>query len=193
MSGGRCPAPAAVTLRRLDEHVEKIALDELARLAARPAGNKTALDEAREQVRSAERELERFLVGVEAAGIDPDDFAAAAKNRRVALEEAREAFAAVLASQQAPAVSGDPTKLWHRLDGGQRNRLLRSLIEVVLVQRAGGRGRITPLNDRVRVVAQGAGLVDTASRRGGTARPIETIALPDRDHPAVLGMNLPEQ
>lgn len=190
MSAGRCPAPAGITARLLDEHVEAIALGELARLSTRAVSDTAALDRARERLREAEAELERFLIGVQAARLDPEVFANAARERQTRVDAAREHLGA-LTARGVPAVDGDPVVVWERLSVTQRNRLLRGLIEVVLVQRAGGRGRVVPVTDRVRVVAFGAGLIAT-SARGGEARPIETIVLPDADHPAVLRVQLAE-
>jgi DNA invertase Pin-like site-specific DNA recombinase len=190
MSAGRCPAPAAVTLRLLDDHVTGIARAQLARLAGTPVDDQALVDEARAVVAEAERELEAFLAGVSAAGISPDDYAAAARERRRAVEAARERLGE-LARRQTPVVSGDPVELWERLDVEQRNRLLRGLVEAVVVRRAGGRGHVVPVADRVRVIAFGAGLVE-ATRRGGAARPIRPIVLPDVDDPAVLRVDLAE-
>lgn len=190
MSAGRCPAPAAVTLRLLDEHVAVIARAQLARLAGTPIDDQALVDAARGAVADSERELAAFLAGVSAAGVSPEDYAAAARERRQAVEEARGRLGE-LARRQAPVVSGDPVELWERLDVEQRNRLLGSLIEAVVVRRAGGRGRVVPLAERVRVIAFGAGLIDSRSP-GGAARPIRTIVLPDVDDPAVLGVDLPE-
>jgi hypothetical protein len=190
MSAGRCPAPAAITLRLLDEHVTRVARAQLRRLAASPVDDRARIDEARAAVREAERELEAFLAGVSAAGISPSDFAAAARERREAVDRARDHLGEI-ARRQVPAVSGDPVGLWDKLDVEQRNRLLRGLVEAVVVRRAGGRGRIVPLEDRVRVIAAGAGLIDTRAS-GGNARPIRSIELPDVDDPAVLRVDLAE-
>lgn len=191
MSAGRCPAPAAISAGVLEGLVEVIALGELAKLSTRATDDHVAIDAARQRLRDTETELATFLAGVSAAGIGEVDFAAAARQRREAIDQARTEFAAVSA-RSVPKVDGDPVRLWEVMSVEQRNRLLRGLIEAVLVRRAGGRGNIVAPADRVRVLAAGAGLVDTTWRRGGTPRPITSIALPDADDPAVLGMDLAE-
>lgn len=189
-SAGRCTDRAAVTLRRLDEHVERIALAELARLQARPVDDRAGLDAARAELVAAERELEEFLAAVSAAGLGAAEFAKAATLRRERVDDARDGLAR-LARRDSALVDGDPVKLWEALGVEQRNRLLRGLLEAVLVRRAGGRGRVVPLDDRVRVIAAGAGLVGP-TLRGGVARPITPVVLPDVDDPAVLRVDLGE-
>ncbi len=189
-SAGACPAPAAVTLHRLDAHVERIALSELARLSATPVEDDGALREARERVAAAEAELRGFLSAVDAAGIGEADFTVAARARREALDEARGRLGA-LAASEVPAVDGDPLRLWESLAVGLRNQLLRGLFETVLVRRAGGRGRVVPLDTRVRVIAAGTGLV-RVRHWGGKPQPIATVALPEPDDPTVLGVPVGE-
>lgn len=188
-SAGRCAAPAGITLTILDEHVEKIALAELAKLQISPASDHTA--QARTKVQQAEAELARFLLGVSAAGIAEADYAAAAAARREALDAARHELA--LSARRLPPIAdnADPTALWATLDATQRNRLLRGLIETVLI-RAAGRGRRVPVADRVRVIAAGSGLIIDGWHNGDRPIPVEPIPLPHTDDPRVLGIPLTE-
>jgi site-specific DNA recombinase len=184
-SAGACPRPAAITLRILDGHVAAIALAELAELRARAVGGDRPLRSARQAVRDAERELAAYLEAVAAAGLSPGQYADGARKRGEAIEEARERLATLL-ERERTKVDGDPLEAWARMDQGQRNRLLRSLIEAVIVVPV-GRGRRVPVGERARVVAQGADLVQRY-RGGGVPLPIRALDFPDRDDPVVLGV-----
>lgn len=190
-SAGECPAPAAITLRILDEHVEQIALARLRWLRPRGETSDGPVDEARVALRDAERELAAFLKGVAAAGLGADQFVRAARDRRKAIEAARANLSRLLAGRLPASLTGDPVAVWAALSVQKRNHLLGRLIEAVVVERSGGRGRIRPVEDRVRVIAHGAGLIDTARYRG-KARPIVSLVLPELDSPYVLGMQVGE-
>lgn len=181
---GRCAAPATVTVDLLDRHVEDVALRELAQLAATATDDGDALDEARATLRKAEGELEAFLEAVDTAGIGSQTAAAAIRSRTERIETARETVERIAASQAA-APAGAILDEWPRLTIGERNHVLRGLLDCVLVERSGGRGVIRPLVDRVRVVRFGAGVAPPA-KRGGNAIPLAAIRLPDADDPAVL-------
>jgi DNA invertase Pin-like site-specific DNA recombinase len=184
-SAGTCPRPAAITLRILDDHVASIALTEIGTLRARAAGGDRPLRSARQAVRQAERELAAYLEGVAAAGLSPGQYAEGARKRSNAVDEARERLATLL-ERERTKVDGDPLTAWARMDQGQRNRLLRSLIEAVIVVPV-GRGRRVPVSDRARVLANDAGFVEPY-RGGGVPLPVRALALPDRDDPVVLGI-----
>ncbi len=189
-SAGSCPAPAAITRDTLESHVERIALDELAKLEATASDSDRATEEIRTELRTAERELAAYLEGVSAAGLRPGQYAKGARLRRDEADRLRSALPEKLARRQTP-LDGDPVRMWAALDARQRNQLLRGLLECVLVAPAGGRGKRVPINDRVGVIAHGAGLL--APYRGGSAPlPVERVALPDRDDPVLLGMDLTE-
>jgi len=91
-----------------------------------------------------------------------------------------------LLERERTSVDGDPLEAWARMDQAQRNRLLRSLIEAVIVVPV-GRGRRVPVGERARVVGHGAGLVERY-RGGGVPLPIRTLDFPDREDPVVLGV-----
>lgn len=182
-SAGACPAPAAIAIPRLDDHVERIALAELGQLHARAADTRKATDDAREQLRHAERELAAYLEGTAAAGLAPNQFAAGARARREAVDRAREKVASTFANPSS-LVDGDPVALWPSLGPEHRNRLLRGLIEGVIVA-AVGRGRRVAVEHRARVIAHGAGIITTYPG-AGRAMAIRALALPDPDDPCVL-------
>jgi DNA invertase Pin-like site-specific DNA recombinase len=183
-SDGVCPAPAAITMRLLDEHVTAIALRELSRLQVDEANDQAALDAAREQVVSAERELAMYVQAISAADVGADAFRAGARQRQAAVDGARRELVRAFGHHSA-RVDGDPVAVWERLGPEHRNRLLRGLIECVLVERSGGRGRVRPVADRVRVIRHGAGVVPVAVDRVIAVR---QLALPDADDPVTLRM-----
>ena len=181
-SGRACPEPAGITLRLLDDHVTAIALTELRRLQVDQADDRTAIDRARARIATGERELATYLEAVSAADVGAEAFRAGARRRQAAIDAARAELTQLVARQPA-RIDGDPFALWDRFDVAQRNRLLRSLIECVLVERSGGRGRIRPVADRVRVIRYGAGITPVAVDRH---IPVEQIVLPDADDPLTI-------
>jgi DNA invertase Pin-like site-specific DNA recombinase len=183
-SDGPCPAPAAITARLLDEHVTAISLSELGRLRIDEASDRSSLEAARARVASAERELATYVNAISAADVGADAFRAGARQRQAEVDSARRELIRLF-GQQPAQVDGDPVALWKELGPEHRNRLLRGLIECVLVERSGGRGRIRPLEDRVRVVRHGAGIAPVARDR---VIPVRQIALPDAHDPVTLRM-----
>ena len=185
-SAGQCPARAAITTRSLDEYVDGIALRALAGLPGRPIANRKDAEVAREQRRTAERELGAYLEAVSAADVGAEAFATGARKRREVVDHWRGEEQRAIAAQ-APAVPLEVVEAYPSLSVTHRNRLLRGLIECVLVQRA-GRGQVVPVGDRVRVIGRGAGIVDGPYRGGGKPLGIRSIDLPELDDPRVLGV-----
>lgn len=182
-SAGRCPGSASIALARVDSHVEEIALQELAKLATRASHVGTELEKARAALAAAERELAAYLEGVEAAGLAPEQWAAGARRRREAVDQAQ-ATVDRLRERGRAVVDGDPVAVWLRWDAKRRNHVLGGLLEAVIVRPA-GRGRLVPVEDRVRVVANGTGIW-SPYQGGGVARPVEPVLWPDLDSPVVL-------
>jgi DNA invertase Pin-like site-specific DNA recombinase len=188
-SDGPCPAPAAITARLLDEHVEAIVLARLRHLTTIAPRDTKQLSLATAAREVAETELAVFLRDVQAAGLRPGQFAEGARERAAVLDRARGVEERLLADRPVGLVDGDPVGAWERMSARQRNHVLGRLVEVVLVARAGGRGRVVPVESRVRVIRHGAGLVDVGRYRG-RARPVVTVGLPDFDDPRVLGVHV---
>jgi site-specific DNA recombinase len=188
-SAGRCPRPSAVTQDMLDRHVEEIALGELGKLKATGARRNRNLASKRRALLIAERELAAYLDGVSAAGLAPAQYIEGARKRREAIDSAQQDLAQLL-THRAALPDGSPLAAWDRMNPRQRNRLLRSLLECVLVAPA-GRGRRVPLHERVRVIRHGAGVVRPYGG-GGTPLPIRSLVFPDCDDPVVLRMELRE-
>lgn len=186
-SAGRCPRPAHIGQRAVDEYVTAIGLQESRDVnVSSDAGG--SITDAADALRAAQEELDRFLTGVTAAGISPDDYASAARTRQDAVTAARDQLAK-LSSLHEPASGGDPDLLWERLSVRQRNHVLRGFIECVVV-RPVGRGQRVSVADRCIVLERGAGIV-SRYQGGGAAMPIEPIGV-DGDHPAALRLQLPQ-
>jgi DNA invertase Pin-like site-specific DNA recombinase len=184
-SGGQCPEPAAVTAALLDAHVETIALAELERLRI-STSERGSLDDARAALAAAERELNAFVSAVSAADIGAAAFGAGARQRQDAVDAARERLRVQLAAQPVVPDVGSGADVWQQLDGHARNALLRALLEAVVVRRGGGRGSRTPLAERVRVIAYGAGLVNGRRTDPNAARTITALPFLDLDDERVL-------
>jgi DNA invertase Pin-like site-specific DNA recombinase len=186
-SGEPCPAPAAITLELLDDFVERLALEELDRLAisASPTGGDAARAEA--AFEKAKAELEAYVTAISAADVGAEAFAAGARQRSKAVDAARTALHAAMDREPADFPGATGGQIWEVLDAHERNQLLRGLLAAVVVKRGGGRGSRTPLVDRVRVLAHGfEDLKLPGGRLGGVGSGIVPIVLPDLHTPGVL-------
>jgi DNA invertase Pin-like site-specific DNA recombinase len=186
-SAGRCPAPAAVTAELLDRHVEAIVLHEIARLSVQAGEGEGHLAQAREAVAVAERELAAYLAAVSAADVGAEAFAEGARDRRARLDEAEVELRRRVAVRPVLGDLQDGLAAWEAVDGHGRNALLRALLEMVVVRRAGGRGGRVPLEDRVRVLPRGAGWV-APSKNSSDAVGVVRLPFPDGDDERVLRM-----
>lgn len=186
-SAGRCPAPAGVTAGRLERYVTAVALGELDRLAVQSVEADTGAEDAQARLVEAERELSAYVSAVSVADVGAEAFAAGARVRRDAVEEARAEVRRRVSVRPAAPVIGSAVEVWDALDGHRRNALLRALFEVVIVQRAGGRGARVPLTDRVRVIAHGAGL-PLVTRGAGRAAGVCPLPWLDVDDERVVGV-----
>jgi site-specific DNA recombinase len=188
-SGGRCTRPVGITHGPLDQYVEEVALVELANLKPTAAKSDRDITAAQRTLIQAERELAAYLEGVSAADLAPRQYAEGARQRREAVDDARERVGELL-DRRPGLVDGDPIAAWKRMHRGQRNRLLRSLIECIIVAPV-GRGNRVPVGERVRVIKHGTGLV-RPYRGGGARLPIRDLGFPEPDDPVVLRVHLPE-
>lgn len=187
-SHGKCPAPAAVTLKLLDAYVEPIALTQLRHLAVRSAArDDTDVTGARDAVAAAVRERGAYLEAISADDVGIDAFREGARTRQARVDEAQARLNQALAVQPAIPVVGDVDQAWMALDAHGRNAVLRGLLEAVVVRRGGGRGSRTPLRERVRVIEAGTGLIDDGKGAPEVGRGIQPIDLPDFGDPGVLG------
>lgn len=180
-SAGPCPSPAAITISRLDAHVEAVALRHLDRLRAVP-DRRGQLVAARDRAARARAELAAYLDATSALG---EGFATGAASRRDQVRETEADLARLLTAEPA---FGDvnPRDVWANLGMRDRGHLLRGLVEAVLIRAAGRGGTPVPVPDRVRVVAAGTGL-RYPTRRGEAPAGIHSLWL-NRDDPTVLRM-----
>lgn len=186
-SAGECPGPSTITCQRLDRHVTDIAVSYLAMLRARASFDETRITEARERRGNARRELAAYLQAVEAAGIGAVDFAAGAKQRQQAVDDAEGELGVALAARP-DHLTGDPVEAWNQAGVERRNHLLRSLAETVIVRQPRGH-QVIPVSDRARVIAIGADIVEPY-RGGGVPVPVRELPFPGLDDPRILRVQL---
>lgn len=184
-SGASCPQPAAISCKRIDPYAEKVALGELERMSV-TASAASAVEEAQQEVASAEAELSSYLEAVDIAGIGAPDAAAGMRVRRERVDAARERLRAELArSPSLPAIEGG-VDIWPSLNVHERNELLRSLLAAVVVRPVGPGPRVA-VADRVRVFRFGADVRLPAGRTGKAAG-LVPLPWPDVDGVDVLGI-----
>lgn len=183
----RCPRSASIGLPKLDAYVTAIARQELSRIYMVAESNGGALRDARAAVADAQRELDHYLSAVQVAALNPEDYAQGARQRKEALTQTQHAFG-VLHDREAITHSGDPVEEWERLDSRERNQLLRSMVEGVLVRGVGRGNRHVPVSERVRVIARGAGIIETDAgvHTGSASLSAPSPPWPDVSAPMVL-------
>jgi len=186
VSGGRCPATCSITAAIVDQHVEEIALVELERLQVEASESVGEVRSAQSGVEAAERELAGYLEAVSAVDVGAEAFAAGARTRRAAVEDAKDTLYRAMARQPADAIEGSGNEVWAKLDAHERNTLLRGLFDAVIVRPA-GRGKVVPVGERTRVLAHGAG-GDVISIRAGIRQGIAPIPFPNTDAVGVLAV-----
>lgn len=184
---GACPAPAAVTVRLLDAHVEAAVMGRLELVAAEPVEGGEA-DAAAAAVERARGELAAFLVALEAAGMPAAEAGEAIRARRDAVAAAEGRLERARLGAGLPGLV-TAAGAWAGLEAGERAHVLGGLLEAVVV-RAAGRGRRVALAERVRVIEAGAGVVPVVRGAGGPERgvPVAELAWLDYGHPSVLGV-----
>lgn len=158
-ANGLCPAPASVTASLLDRHVDEMVRGFLAGLNPQARNGDGAIAAARLALSAAEGELRAFLAGVQAAGLAPDVFAESARARQAEVDRAQSVLARELAAQEPDIGTLEALAVYDKLEVRRKTHVLRGLIEVVRVHRAGGRGGgrgpHVALASRVEVVKRG--------------------------------------
>lgn len=182
-AAGRCNNRAAIMCHLLDTHVETIALQTLKDMEAIGATSDIELDDARKQLSITERELGEYLLAVSAADIGAQAFGEGARQRREAIETARNEVTRLIGSDGAPDTA-TIIENWPSLNVTQRNHVLRGLLEVVTVRP----GRV-PVNDRAQVIRAGAGIVPKYAG-GSVPRDIVPLDWLGVDDPRVLRLDL---
>ncbi len=176
---GYCPKRTSIACHLLDDFVEAAALLELAGITARSAGNSGTVDDARVTVERAAVELAVYVEAVSAADIGADAFAAGAKVRRAAVDDAEQKLTGLLGADSA-LLTADLPASWPSMTVGHRNRVLSGLLECVVVHP--GRGAVA---DRAQIIVAGSDYLP-AYRGGGARLPIKQIVRLDTDDPRVL-------
>lgn len=184
-SGGKCPAPASLSVRRTERMLDAIARHQLSGVRLRPARREGEIARARQRVEAARSELDAYLVAVTAAGLEPGEFAAGLQSRRDELRAAEAALSTLEQLTTDTALGGQAAlKAWEDGDAARRGVIIRALVETVVV-RASGRGNVLPLDERVRVIAHGTGL-DLGERHGAAPMGLRRLQWPDLSSPHVL-------
>lgn len=145
----RCDRPAVVSADLLEAHVVGV-LREAFDHPGFQVGTETAgVVGAENGLLEAEAELDAFAADVTARKMLGHRYHAALQARVQAVDEAREALRAVLAtSEQTRTVI--PAEMWESLEPAELAEVLRAGLETIIVRR----GRM-PIGERVRVVAKG--------------------------------------
>lgn len=189
-SGGVCPAPAAVSCHLLDDLVGRIARAQLASAEAARAAigeRDSALAALRADVARDEAEFADYIDAVSASDVGPEAFGRGARKRRQAVDDSRAALRRAIALRPVPGGEVAMVQAWDQMNTAERRTVLGSMLEAVIVASAGGRGSRRPLEDRVRVIAAGAGL-PLPVKRGHKPMGIVALPWPEHDGDIVLGI-----
>lgn len=163
---GVCPEPANINRRKLDDYVEAVWREQMAREALTVQEDSRALEEATSALAAAEGELEAFAADLTARRVLGARYHKALQARASAVEQARAQVQR--AAAQGPAAV--EVESYDELPVEDRKRILGSSIDAVIVSRAGAR---TPLEDRVTILWRGEG-PDDLPRRGRDNGPIRS-------------------
>lgn len=177
-SAGMCPAPASVLASVVHPYVDQVVLNELQAVSAEPAPDNTAIEQARDELISAETELAAYLTAVSAADLGAEAFAEGATIRRERVNEAQLTVQRLQPSDLSDAE--DLIAQWDKLGDAHKNKVLCGLLEAVVVRR----GRI-PRDDKVRVFKNGSGILP-ANPGGERALPITRLPFPNHGDPRAL-------
>ena len=183
-SNGRCPAPASISMNRLDAYVDGIARAAFEQLRVEGVAHGSGIDDIRVALAGAEIELETYMDAVSAADVGADVFQRGARKRRGEVDELRTKLTAAL-GREPLLMRVNGAAGWDRLHVDERNHALRGLVRCVVVAKVGA-GQRVPVHERVRVLHSGAEIV-LPGGRGGVAAELVALPLPDADDEAVLG------
>ncbi len=163
-TAGVCPEPANINRRKLDEYVEAVWREQMAREALTVQEDSRALAEATSALATAEGELEAFAADLTARRVLGARYHKALQARASAVEQAR----AQVRRAAAHGPGAVEIESYDDLPIEDRKRILGSSIDAVIVARAGARA---PLEDRVTILWRGEG-PDDLPRRGRDNGPI---------------------
>lgn len=150
---GPCLLPASVIRERADEHVTAALVD----WARSEAVGSPRLDrdarQAADTLAKAEAELDAYLRATLATGIGEQAFAAGARERQAAIDEARAVADRLTAATAAERARWHIRDEWETLTVEERRRLIAAAVEKVIVHRSGGRP--VDIRDRSVIVWRG--------------------------------------
>lgn len=167
-TAGRCPAPASINRRKLDQYVESAWRAQIAHMAVSVQQDSETLQKASEALRVAQEELASFAADLTARRLLGDGYHTALQARSIAVNRAQ--------ADMQRAIGSTPTagtvERYYELPIEDRKRILGSSIDAVIVKR--GHARI-PIEDRVMILWRGEGPEDLP-RRGRDNGPIRAYA-----------------
>jgi DNA invertase Pin-like site-specific DNA recombinase len=150
---GLCAAPAAISIRRADEYVERefLALVEAEPVAAAGKPADGTIEEALAALEAAERELSEYRDETIIAAIGKDTYVEGLTKKQQAVDEARRALGEANAVSPLTEIR-DLRSTWPDLDVRERRHLLASVLDRAIVTPAPGAGRGAAVEDRVALV-----------------------------------------
>ena len=151
----RCDQPAKMSLRAADDFVLSETLEHLARSASISVSRRhdKEIAKAERELERAEGELAAYVSAVSALDVGEAAFAAGARERRKQVDDARRTVAKITARSRALGPShADLVDRLPNMSDGERNRLLRTIIDRVLIEKSGQAGRRGDPRDRIRIV-----------------------------------------
>lgn len=177
-SAGMCPAPTAITISRIEPFVEQAVRAELDRWQITHRDRTDESDRLHDELAKARDELAAYLEATQAAGLAIEDYAAGARLRREAVDDAQRALDAASRVVPIAARLDGGGAIWDSLAVGEQNRLLRGLLDAVVVAPV-GRGQGVPVGERVRLFL--AGTLSLGYAGGGIAMGIQALPFPQLD------------
>ena len=155
----RCHQAAKMSLRTVDDFVLSKMLEHLARSASIGVSRRRRDDEianAERELEHAEGELAAYVSAVSALDLGEAAFAAGARARRKQVDDSRRTIAKLTARSRALGPShADLVDRLPNMSDGERNRLLRTIIDCVLIEKSGQAGRRGDPGSRIRIVFRG--------------------------------------
>jgi DNA invertase Pin-like site-specific DNA recombinase len=173
-TAGVCPEPASINRRKLDEYVETVWREQMAREAFLVQADSEVLQRATNALSAAQEELDAFAVDTTARRVLGNGYHAALEARGAAVNEAQAELqrATVLAPHAKDLESYDDLPI------ADRKRILGSSIDAVIVERTYPHA---PVEERVTILWRGEG-PDYLHRRGRDNGPIRPYTLQRQDN-----------
>jgi site-specific DNA recombinase len=163
-TAGICSAPASINRRKLDEYVEAVWREQMAREALLIQQDSDALQRATDAFSAAQEELAAFAADTTARRVLGDGYHAALEARGVAVRKAQ----AELQRATSLAPKAVDVERYDDLPIADRKRILGSSIDAVIVKRTYPHA---PVQERVTILWRGEG-PDDLPRRGRDNGPI---------------------